>query len=171
VELETARLHLRRATDRDLTELVALHANPEIERFMGVLTFDDAARWLKRDDESWNTRGYGRLAITERSTNRLLGRTGLGAFPEFSEPELGWTIRRDAWGNGYATEAARAVADWAFQELKIDRLISLIEPSNDRSVRLACRLGMVPTREAVSDGQTMIVYSLSCSDLVTSAVA
>jgi RimJ/RimL family protein N-acetyltransferase len=158
VKIETERLSLRRVTVDDLEELVAIHTEPDIQRFVGGLDLAEAARWLVRDDQSWDERGYGRVAITERRTGRLLGRTGLGCFPEFSDPELGWTIRRDAWGNGYATEAARAAAVWAFQALEIDRLISLIDPSNARSIRLARRLGMTAAAETVTDGKEVVVY-------------
>jgi RimJ/RimL family protein N-acetyltransferase len=63
---------------------------------------------------------------------------------EFSVPELGWTLAYDAWGNGYATEAARAVRDWVRTERGVTRLISVIAPANVASQRVAERLGATP---------------------------
>ena len=66
------------------------------------------------------------------------------------EVELGWTLARDAWGHGYATEAAIAVRDWAFRELRPPRLISMIFPANVRSQRVAEKIGERFEREVVT---------------------
>ena len=58
-----------------------------------------------------------------------------------AEVELGWALRRDVWGAGYATEAAAAARDWALSEIRPRRLISLIHPENERSMRVATKLG------------------------------
>jgi RimJ/RimL family protein N-acetyltransferase len=77
---------------------------------------------------------------------------------EFNETELGWTLRREAWGQGYATEAARACRDWAFRSFELPYLISLIEPDNVRSTAVAKRLGMTPLRNDVFLDRPMVVY-------------
>jgi RimJ/RimL family protein N-acetyltransferase len=161
VVIETERLLLRRVTVDDIEELVAIHADPEITRFMGVFDREEALGWLHRVDQSWAEHRYGRMAITDRASGRLLGRTGLAYLPQFAETELGWTLRRDAWGRGYATEAARACLGWAFRELDIPYLTSLIEPDNQRSIRLAERLGMMRLRDDVFMDRPMIVHCLT----------
>lgn len=163
IVIETKRLLLRRVTAADLDELIAIHADPEIERFMGTFDQDRATDWLDRVDQSWHAHGYGRVAITDRATGRLLGRTGLQYFEQFAETELGWTLRRDAWGCGYATEAACACADWAFREFEIRYLTSLIEPDNERSIKLAERLGMTPLRNDFMLERPFIVYAVTRS--------
>lgn len=159
--IETERLLLRRVTTDDLDELVAIHANPDITRFMGTFGQEEAIAWLRRVDQTWHERGHGRIAITDRATGRLLGRTGLEYFPDFSETELGWTLRRDAWGQGYATEAATACRDWAFRDFEIPYLTSLIEVGNDRSNRVADRLGMTPLRNDVAFERSMVVHAIT----------
>lgn len=159
--IETERLLLRRVTVEDIDELVRIHADPDITRFMDVFEHDEAIRWLHRVDQNWAEHGYGRMAVTDRATGRLLGRTGLGYLPQFAETELGWTLRRDAWGRGYATEAARACMDWAFREFDIPYLTSLIESDNDRSIRLAKRLGMTCLRNDVFLDRPMIVHCVT----------
>ena len=69
-------------------------------------------------------------------------RSGIRAeIGERAEIELGWTLSRDAWGCGYATEAAAAIRDWALREVRPPRLISLIHPENERSMRVATKIG------------------------------
>ena len=159
--IETGRLLLRRVTAADLDELIAIHADPDIERFMGTFDRDSATDWLDRVNQCWHAYGYGRVAITDRATGRLLGRTGLQYFEQFAETELGWTLRRDAWGCGYATEAARACADWAFGEFEIPYLTSLIEPDNERSMKIAERLGMTRLRNDFMLERSFIVYAVT----------
>jgi RimJ/RimL family protein N-acetyltransferase len=161
VVIETERLLLRRMTVDDLDELVAIHADPDIMRVFGRFALDRARSWLGEVDQNWRDHRYGRVAVTDRATGRLLGRTGLAYLDEVGETELGWTLRRDAWGCGYATEAARACADWAFQDFEIPYLTSLIERGNQRSIRVANRLAMAPLREQVSYDRPTIVYAVT----------
>jgi RimJ/RimL family protein N-acetyltransferase len=103
--------------------------------------------WLHR----WRDNGIGPF-IVERD-GRVLGRVGyliwdratwqISRYAEAAEPEteLGWTLAQEHWGHGYATEAARAARDWA----NVERLISLINPQNVRSMRVAEKLGAQPT--------------------------
>lgn len=107
VVIETEQLRLRRGTVDDLDEHVGIHADPEITRFMGPFDRAKATDWLHQVDATWQEHGYGRVAITDRATGRLLGRTGLMYLPQFGETELGWTLRREVWGCGYATEAVK----------------------------------------------------------------
>ena len=69
---------------------------------------------------------------------------------EHAETELGWALARARWGHGYATEAARAVRDWAYAERDVERLISLIAPDNARSIRVAEKLGATPEQMIAS---------------------
>lgn len=161
VILETDRLILRRLTADDLGELVTIQADPDLERFLG--RFDEAgmASWLGEVDASWAERGYGRLGLVERDTGRLVGRSGIMFVEQFAAPELGWTLRREAWGHGYATEAARACLQWGFSALGMTRIISLIERTNERSLEVAKRLGMTPGEHATWLERPMIVHAMT----------
>jgi RimJ/RimL family protein N-acetyltransferase len=85
--------------------------------------------------------------VWDTATWRFGTRAELGAQ---GEVELGWTLGREHWGHGYATEAARAVRDWAFRELRLTRLISIIHPDNAASIRVAERLGAHHERDIES---------------------
>jgi RimJ/RimL family protein N-acetyltransferase len=157
--IETERLLLRRIVEADADEFVSIHKHPTVTRFMGTFDRDEALRWIERNDRDWDQLGYGRLAIVENATGRLLGRSGLKYWPQFEETEVGWLLRPDAWGRGFATEAGRASIEWGIQELGLPRITAMIMPENQRSIRVAERLGMEPSRGDVLLGEPVIVYS------------
>jgi RimJ/RimL family protein N-acetyltransferase len=156
VRLETERLVLRLPRLEDAPAAAEYLGDPEVMRFLGGATVppEDApavvAKWLRR----WELDGVGHLVIERKSDRTFLGRTGIlvwdirawthASFAEAGEhaqPELGWTLVRRHWWNGYATEAALAARDWARRERGIERLISLVNPANTASQRVAERLG------------------------------
>jgi RimJ/RimL family protein N-acetyltransferase len=158
--LETKRLLLRRPVLEDAQAALALMTDPVAMEFLGGVHPDAASdpefvvrRWLER----WDDNGCGPFSVVRREDERWLGRTGLlvwdvrtwthttfASAGEFAQPELGWAFTRAHWGNGYATEAALAVRDWARRVRGIDRLVSVIASTNVRSRQLAERLGATP---------------------------
>ena len=121
-------------------------------------------------DRALEANGFGQLSVVRRKDGRWVGRTGLlvwdraGWRPtnlaEAAEPEveLGWTFARAHWGHGYATEAALAARRWAQDEIGVQRLISLIDPDNARSTRVAEKLGASPTETIDLDGRPAVVW-------------
>jgi RimJ/RimL family protein N-acetyltransferase len=158
--IETERLLLRPIGLVDLPDFVALHADPEVARF--VRTFDDrqAAERLRADAQQWAQRGYGMLAVRDRVSGAFLGRAGLRFWPQFDETELGWALRRNVWGKGYATEAGRACIEWGFRQLPVSYLTAMIQPDNGRSIRVAERLGLRPLRADILLGDEVQVYAI-----------
>jgi RimJ/RimL family protein N-acetyltransferase len=162
--LETERLLLRRLTPADLDEFVALHRDPEVVRFVRSLDRAQAEERLRANEREWVERGHGMLAILARDDGRFLGRVGLKYWPQFGETEAGWLLRRDAWGQGYATEAARACVDRGFATLPVSYITAMIHPQNTRSTRVARRLGFAPAREDVLLGDPVIVHTIERED-------
>jgi RimJ/RimL family protein N-acetyltransferase len=107
---------------------------------------------LQKDAVLWEERGYGLFRLTHRDDGRFVGRVGLRYWPQFDETEVGWTLRPEEWGRGFATEAAVAVTDWGFRTVPVPYLTANIQPENARSIAVAKRLGMTPLREDVLDG-------------------
>jgi RimJ/RimL family protein N-acetyltransferase len=157
--LETERLLLRPPVAADAPAAAELLADPEVMRFLGGETVPAehapavVEKWLER----WRRNGVGPFMIERRDDGRFLGRAGILVWDPRSwtittladaggnaQPELGWALVHAHWGNGYATEAARAVREWAYEERGIDRLASLIAPANVASQRVAQRLGASP---------------------------
>lgn len=162
--VETERLLLRPLTIADIDEFVALHDDPEVTRFTRRLERPEAEERLRRIEREWLERDHGIFAVLDRAGGRFLGRAGLKYWPQFDETEVGWVLRRDAWGRGYATEAARACIDWAFSSLDLPYLTAMIHPENDASIRVAHRLGMAYLRSDALFGEPVVVFSLSRED-------
>lgn len=143
----------------DLDDLVRLQVDPLVARFMGSPSREWLTRWLRSSDEEWEERGHGRLAIVERKSGRFLGRTGLKYWPQFTETEIGWALRAEARGKGYATEAAGAVLNWAFSRFDTPYFTAMIHPDNTASIAVAERLGMKPLRPDKLLGDPVTVWA------------
>jgi len=158
--LETERLRLRAVTPEDVEELVRLHDDPEVARYMGLRDRDWHEWRIEASREEWAERGHGFVVVLDAGSGRFLGRTGLKFWPEFGETELGWVLRPEARGHGFATEAARAVLDWGFESLDVPFVTAMIRPGNDPSVAVAERLGMKAGRRDELNGDPIVVYSI-----------
>jgi RimJ/RimL family protein N-acetyltransferase len=159
--LKTERLVLRPIGIADIDEFAALYADAEVTRFVGSLDRLQAEERLALAEREWTERGYGMFAVRDCATKRFLGRVGLKYWPQFEETEIGWVLRRDAWGRGYATEAGGACIDWGFGQFAVPYLTAMIRPENAASTRVAQRLGLVPLRTDVLLGDEVIVHALS----------
>ncbi len=158
--IETERLLLRPLTMADLDDLVEMHAMPEVARWMGAWDRVAAMARLERNELEWEERRHGLVAIRERASGRFLGRSGLKYWPQFDETEVGWVLRSDAWGHGFAGEAGRACIDWGFRELEVPYLTAMIVPDNERSIHVATRLGMRPIRSDFLMELPVIVHAI-----------
>jgi len=158
--IETDRLVLRPLTTADLDEVVELHAMPEVKRTMGAFTRSAMRARLERNELEWDERGHGLVAIIERASGRFLGRSGLKYWQQFDETEVGWVLRADFWGHGFATEAGRACLDWGFRDLNVLYVTAMILPDNHRSIHVAERLGMTPLRTDSLMDLPVVVYAL-----------
>jgi RimJ/RimL family protein N-acetyltransferase len=159
--VETKRLVLRGWRPEDFEAYAAITADPEVTRYLGgVLGAAQSWRQLALHAGHWSLRGYGNWAVERREDGVLLGRAGLWCPEGWPGLEVGWLLARPAWGQGYATEAARAATDWAWSALPAERLISVIHPENDRSIRLAERLGMRRLRDEILNGQRVEIFGL-----------
>jgi RimJ/RimL family protein N-acetyltransferase len=144
--LTTPRLRLRGWQHDDEIAFAAMHADPEVMAFLGG-ALDRAASdaLLAQLDRDLQRDGWGRWAVEHRGGG-LLGFTGLArltfATPFTPAIEVGWRFTRDAWGHGYATEAARAALTYAFDLLGLDEVVSITVPANVPSRRVMERLGM-----------------------------
>lgn len=146
-ELSTDRLLLRGWGASDRAPFAAMNADPEVMRyFPAPLSRAESDAFADRIASAFEPGGWGLWALEERSSGRFLGFTGLArpGFDAHFTPavEIGWRLSRDAWGHGYATEAARAAAAFAFGELRLGELVSFTAEGNERSRAVMRRLGM-----------------------------
>lgn len=109
-------------------------------------------------EREWEQRGHGAFAVLQRYDSRFVGRVGLTYRPQFDETELGWILRTDAQGHGFATEAAAEVLRWGLRALDVPYITAMIRPDNAPSIRVARRLQMAVLRHDVFMGEDVIVY-------------
>lgn len=165
IELRTERLLLRPMQADDAEAMQVMNADAEVMRYIGTgepLTPEATRARTAKAAAHWDAHGWGVFAAVEAATGTLVGWTAL-ATPTFLPEilpvtELGWRMRRDRWGRGYAPEAARAVIGFAFGELGLDRVVSCIHSENTASIRVAEKLGMVLERETEVPG-----FGVPCS--------
>lgn len=169
--IETERLLLRLPRQEDADDLLEYAGDPELARWIGGQTGDRASTEAKIEDwlARWKANGIGHFVV-ERG-GKVLGRVGFvvwdnrswelstySAAGEHAETELGWALAQAHWGSGYASEAARAARDWAYAERGVARLVSLINPANQRSIRVAEKLGASPERSIETPGGPAVVW-------------
>ena len=149
--LETPRLILRGWRAEDFAPYAAMLAEPETARFITRRgqPYDEAEVWTEMAVliGHWQLLGHGMFVVEERASGAFLGRIGPLQPPGWPGFEIAWGLTRAACGNGYATEAARAAIDWAFESFDLDRVISIIHPDNVASQRVAERIGERRTAE------------------------
>ncbi len=160
--METERLVLRMFRESDTDAYAEMVADPEVMRFLGGSPLPRAEAWrnMAMVLGHWHLRGYGTWAVEEKGSGELGGRIGCWQPEGWPGLEVGWALRRRFWGRGYATEAARASMDYAFNELGQTRVISLIDPENVNSIRVAERLGEKPEGEWEVFGTKVIIYAV-----------
>lgn len=140
--IETQRLILRQPRIEDFDRYAEMLGDEETARYIGG-SLPRAAAWRRflQMPGAWMIQGFAMFSIEEKATGRYLGQLGPWRPEGWPGNEVGWTFHRDAWGNGYATEAGIAALDWAFTRLGWDDVIHCIDPGNAPSQRVAQRLG------------------------------
>ena len=164
--LETPRLRLRHPVLEDLDAYFALYRDPEMRRYfpVGALTLEET-----REEVEWYLNGHpehptlGLWATIHKETGQFIGRCGLlpwtidGQF----EVEIAYMIDKTFWGQGLGTEAARGIRDYGFEKLGLNRLVCLITPGNQASIRVAEHIGMRFGREAVDEIGPFLLYTMT----------
>ena len=166
--IETDRLLLRPWASEDVALLASMSSNPRVTRYIGDGLTWTALKAITVSDRAlghWREHGFGWRVVVELAAGKEIGLLALnrmgpgtaGLDPE--EHEIGWWLSPDRWGLGFATEAARAVAEDAFAQLGVPHLTARIRPENTASVQVATRLGMQFEFNTVADpGVAVAVY-------------
>jgi [ribosomal protein S5]-alanine N-acetyltransferase len=161
--LETERLLLREFVAEDVDALGAVLSDPETMRFYPqALDRAGVAAWIERNCRRYADAGHGLWAMVLQHTGEVIGDCGLSRqmVDGTGEIEIGYHVRRDLWGRGYAPEAALACRNYGFAALSAERLISLIRPENLASRRVAEKIGLSPWKEVMWSGLPHCVYRI-----------
>lgn len=167
--ITTGRLLLRRWRVEDIEPFAAMCSDPDVMRHIGsgsTRTREQAAAAIRAYETDWEEKGYGLFAVELLDSNHLIGFAGLAepAFlPEIMPAvEVGWRFARQSWGNGYATEAARAALDFGLVTLRIPEIVSIYQAENRASGRIMKKLGMHFDRETLDQtcGRLVHIYRI-----------
>jgi RimJ/RimL family protein N-acetyltransferase len=162
--LETERLRLRRLRGSDFEDYAALNADPEIQRHrgQGPVPWDRGRSWrhLAFLVGHWQLGRPGMWAVEHREAGVFLGVVGYAEPEDWPGFELAGVLARRFWGHGYATEAAWAALDYAFNVLEKERVISLVAPENRASIRVVARLGERLEGRIQHYGREMLCFSI-----------
>lgn len=147
IDIRTERLLLRRWRESDRDPWAAICADPEVMRyFPAPLTREQSDASFDQIAEHFTEHGFGSWAVERRDCGEFIGFVGIHHIPydaHFTPAvEIGWRLAREAWNVGYATEAARAVLDVAFDSLGMDEVVSVTVPGNAASRRVMEKLGL-----------------------------
>jgi RimJ/RimL family protein N-acetyltransferase len=154
--IETERLVLSGWRRDQLDDLVRLHGDPEVSRYLGA----DGAPWPREKCakrlEEWiglfATQGLGKLRVRRKADYLLVGRAGFGIFGPTGEPEIGYAMFPEHQGLGYATEAAAALRDWIFRDTRWDHFIGFADTRTAPSLAVLKRIGMRVTHVVAFEG-------------------
>jgi len=147
--IETERLVLRPPTDEDRAAIAALNAHPRVGEWLsGVMTREESDAFVDRMTAHIAEHGHGFWAVERKADRAVIGVAGLLVMGTDLPPgpalEVGWRLIPDAWGQGYATEAARASTAWGFANRDAQEIVAITARGNYRSQAVMMRLGMVP---------------------------
>jgi RimJ/RimL family protein N-acetyltransferase len=163
---ETPRLILRQFNESDMEPLLSFLGDPEVMRFSitGPETREDIqTKYLPGCLKRYSRDGLGQWAVVQKSDGICVGECGICVqeVESESEFEISYRMRRDCWGIGLATEAARACRDYGFKQVGLRRLISIIESENAASIRVAEKMGMTLEKRASFHKIPVLIYSVA----------
>ena len=160
VLIETPRLLLREFSLSDAPGFHAMNADAEVLRYTGDEPFADlaAAEAFIRSYDHYRRYGYGRWTVLRKADQAYLGFCGFKYDPDLDETDLGFRLPREYWGQGYATEAARACLSYGFQSLGLEVIVGRARRDNLASVRVLKKTGFTYWKDFLFDGEHPGVY-------------
>lgn len=167
--IETERLAFYSWSADQIDDLIALHSDPEVSRYLTM----SGKPWTQKQAETrlavwleeFRQHKMGKLRLIRKSDNALVGRAGYSLYPLTGEPELGYALFREQWGKGYALEAAFALRDWLFRETEHDHFLGFADVRNMASIAILQRIGMTPTHIQTTEGMACQFHIMYRSDM------
>ena len=160
--IETDRLLIRPLTEADLPALVRLRADEEVTRYLGgVVSPETVAERLRFYLECHERYGYGMSALRRKADGAFIGWGGLQPLEESGETEVGYALDKPFWGQGYATETARAWLRYGFEQRGLARIVAVAAPANNGSRHVMEKLGMRFERMAQHYGGECVLYAIT----------
>ncbi len=171
--LETERLILRLSTWSDLDNLIRLRSDPEVMKYIGdgsSHTKAQVERFLSIAMPYQEKHGFGFCSVFEKETGEFIGQAGLfhkGFYDEQPDIELAYRLHKKYWHQGYATELAKALIRWAFENLKVEKIVSAAEPENIASQKVLLKSGFLFLGEQKWwNGRELFYYEIYKNDAI-----
>ncbi len=165
--IETKRLALRKWTSADFDELFEILRDPLVIKNIGdgqPFTAIKVKDFLAWSETSERENGFCRWKIIEKSSGQIAGTCGFGRISETNEIELGYLLRRQSWGKGYATEIAGAAAEYGFDNLSFREIIALTDLDNAASHNVLEKIGFHKRGIETYQGKESLVFFLRKTD-------
>jgi RimJ/RimL family protein N-acetyltransferase len=165
-DLETARLLLRPWREEDLDPYARICADPQVTRYLirGPLSRQQSEEQVSGFVRHWAKRGFGLWAVEHKASGAFIGFVGLMHQHDWPigehKTEVGWRLDRAFWGRGLATESAQVSVRHGFEELELERIISIIIPENLASRRVAEKAGLTLRGELPFKGHDVVWYAI-----------
>ncbi len=162
-QLETERLILKLYTEKDKADLIALFTNPEVMKHVGdgVMTAEQAELWWEKLFNKFYPQGVKIWAVFSKENSDYLGHAGIYPRPTKKEDwEFVYFLCRDAWGKGYATEIARKIIEYGFNELNLPEVFATVDNDHSASIRVLEKAGMSFLNFEYDEEGSFSVYSI-----------
>ncbi len=168
MRIETDRLIVRSNREVDLEPLAALWADPEVTYYMGgPRNYEEILRILREDAQLNPQPAFDLWPVIEKETGQIIGHCGIleKDIEGRNQHEIVYVLAESAWGNGFATEVASSLKDYAFDQLRLKRITALIDPDNLKSEVVATKIGLRYERDTVRpNGKEMRLFALNIED-------
>ena len=162
--IETERLLIRPFKMEDIEPSYVMNLDAEVSKYTGdggvVSKKEIERRIVENVFGDYEKYGFGRLAVELKGENKFIGFTGLKYLGDMNEVDLGYRFMQEYWGQGIATESARACVNLAFNRLGLERIIAMVLPENTGSIRVLNKLNFKFEKEIIEDDELAKVYSL-----------
>ena len=163
--IETERLLIRPFTVEDIEPSYAMNLDAEVSKYTadgGVVSKAEIERRIKENVfGDYEKYGYGRLAVELKSEGKFIGFTGLKYLKDLDEVDLGYRFMKEYWGKGIATESARAIVKFGFEDLMLKRLVAMVLPENIGSINVLEKLNFQYEKDIIENNQPAKLYSIN----------
>lgn len=162
-DIITKRLTLRKFSDRDMKKFYEIVKKNEVGEWLGIgkgMSFEEAEAYLNKIIEHWTKHNFGVWAVINKTNEEIMGHCGLRYIDETEDIEIIYLLDPNFWGKGYATEAGNEVIKYAFNNLRIDKLIARVRTGNSKSKRVIDKLGFEYIGDREYAGRTLSFYEI-----------
>lgn len=161
--IETSRLVLKEMSEEDVQNLFDLNNDLEVMRYTGDRSFNnlnEALAYIQNYQYIYKKHGYGRLSLFNKETGEYLGWCGLKYLDQKNQTDLGYRLKKQFWGKGFATEAASACLNDGFNRLQIDQVFATAMKENIPSVNIFKKLGLKYLKDQDCGCKPGVIYAI-----------